>query len=432
VGGVSDVVLEDFLTKSIKDDVTRNSIIMVGAGVISAIFNYLYQVSLGWLLSPEDYGTVVSLLSVLVIISVFASTIDTTVTSFVSRETSSNRNGSIQYLWKYFLKRTLLIGLGVFILVGLLSPVISKFLNISSNWYCIILFSSVVFAFAFCVNTGTLRGLQRFVPLGISSALWTTFKFILGFSLVYAGFKVSGALFAIVLAYAAVFLVSLFFLRDLFRTPGRKAVVKGVQSYALFSLFSFLAFALITSMDVILAKHYLSPSDAGSYSAVSILGKLAIYLPAGVATAMFPQIAQLSEAKLTYGKVLIKALGLTVLIAGGIVIFYWVFPGFVTNVLFRGNYPSIGPFLVRYGLAMAFFAIANLLTSYLLSVKQTGVAYPLAATVVVQITLIVLFHSDISQIINMLVISGAASLIFLTIYFVFLRRRNALSNFARV
>jgi len=366
-----------------------------------------------------------------VIVSVFSSTIDTTVTSFVSRETSS-RTGGIAYLWKYFLKRTLLIGLGVFILVSLLSPVISKFMNISNDWYSIILFSSIVFTFALSVNSGTLRGLQRFVPLGVSSTLWTFLKFSLGVGLVYAGFRVSGALFSFVLAYVVVFFVSLFFIRDLFRTPGQRVAVSGVQSYALFSLFSFLAFALFTNMDIILAKHFLSPSDAGNYSAVSILGKLALYLPAGVALAMFPQISQLSEAKLAYGPVLSKALALTVLIAGAIVIFYWLFPGFVTNVLFRGNYPTIGPFLVRYGLSMAFFAIANLLTSYSLSLKQTGVAYPLAATVIVQVSLIVLFHSDINQIVNMLVVSGAASLTFLSIFFVFLRRRNALSYFARV
>jgi len=53
----------------LKDSMTRDGLIMVVFGVLAGLFNYLYQLSMGVMLTPAEYGTLLSLASLFMIIS---------------------------------------------------------------------------------------------------------------------------------------------------------------------------------------------------------------------------------------------------------------------------------------------------------------------------------------------------------------------------
>ena len=412
------------------DAMTKHSIMMLAFSLLGILLNYIYQLAIGWLLTPEDYGIVISLLSLLVIFSVFSITIDTTITKFVSKESARNKLEKVHYLWRFALKRTFLLGLAIFIVLALLTPVISRFLNSGNNWYPIILFFSLVLTFALQANFGTLRGLQRFWELGISGSLLVFLKLIIATVLIYMGFRVSGALLALTLSCVIVFFLSTYFLRDLFTAGSEKVKVSGVRSYTGFTFLVLLAFTMLTNVDVILAKHYLSAVDAGNYSAISVMGKVPFFVPGAIAIVMFPKTSQLFEMGGAHSSVLRKAMLLTSLLAGGVVIIYGVFPQFIINVLFLGKYSTTSPYLFRYGLAMAFFAVSNLLIFYFLSLNRTMVAYPLLGAMLVQVILIVLFHNNIDQIVSIMLLSSVICLMLML--FFYLRMRNDISHNARI
>lgn len=47
--------------RAIKDrEFVRDSVIMLVASLLAGFFNYLYQLSMGRLLPPEDYGVLIS------------------------------------------------------------------------------------------------------------------------------------------------------------------------------------------------------------------------------------------------------------------------------------------------------------------------------------------------------------------------------------
>lgn len=396
------------------DDMTRHGAVMVAFGLGAAFFNYLYQLSMGWLLTPEDYGVVISLMSLLIICSVFSRTVDTTVTRFVSREGGGLVR--VGFLWHYFLRRTLLIGLATFICLAALTPVLVSFLHLDSAWYPIILFSSLVLTFAVYTNLATLRGLQRFVPLGIGSTLWAFLRVAIAVGLVYAGFKASGALVSFLLAYAVVFFVTRYFLKDVSRAGGEEVEVAGLRSYTALSFVALFAFTVLVNADVVLARHFLSAAEAGTYSAISVMGKLVYFVPGGIAIAMFPKTASLTEGGGAHRAVLHRAMALTVLLSGAMVVAFWLFPDLVVGVLFMGKYPLAVPHLFRYGLAMALFAIASLLMFYLLSVNRTRVAYPLAGAMAIQVVLMALFHSSIEQVVDVVLISAALALVMVGLF----------------
>jgi O-antigen/teichoic acid export membrane protein len=391
------------------DSMTSQGLMMAAFSLLGGGFSYLYQLSMGILLTPAQYGILFSLTSLFVLFMTAYRTIQVSIAKFTSSLKLVNKWGRINYLWTLSLKQAFVIGLVTFAFLALLTPVLSGFFNIDNHLLTIVLFSSSIFTFAIPVNRGILQGLQRFLPLGLSTALLQFLRFATAITLVYLGSGIYGGLLAFPVAYTITFFVTLFFLRDLRGFSAEKFKVSGLPSYASLALLSFFAFAVLTNADVLLAKHYLSPEEAGNYSAISVLGRIALYAPMGVTVVMFPKTSELSELGITSRPILTKAMLLTLLLGGGVLIVYLLSPQFITNFLFGNKYPLSAPYLFEYGLAMLLFSICFLMVNLFLSLNRTNVAYFLLGAALVQILLIRFFHADISQIVNAVLISSALS-----------------------
>ncbi len=413
-------------TNAFSDDMTRHGIIMVVFSLIAAFVNYLFQVSMGIMLTPVQYGTFSSLLSMLVILSVFSQTVHTFITKFTSVFQAQGKLSKVNYLWQTYLKRTFLIGAMGYIVLFLLTPLIAEFLNIENLWYPRILFPSFILALILPVNYGILRGLQRFVSLGTSNVLMAILKLAIGVLAVSLGFGLFGALLTPLLGMIVVFAVTTFFLKDIAILKKEKAELEGLHSYAGLTLLVVVAFTILTNIDIVMAKHYLSPDTAGAYSALSTLGKIALIAPAGIAIAMFPKTSTLHETGSDHYPVLLKALLLTLLLGGSVVAVYWLFPEFIFDFIFSGKYSVAVDYLFDYGFAMLLFAVAFLLMNYCLSLNQTKVAYSFLMAMLLQVVLIALFHSDIGQIVNVMIISGTLAIVLMLPFF--FRDRGAIQD----
>ena len=388
------------------DDMTRHGAIMVTFGLLAGFINYLYQLVMGIMLTPTQYGTLYSLLSLLVILSIVSSAIHTSVTKFASKFKAQGNLGGVNYLWRFSLKQTFIIGLASFLVLSLLSPLLASFLNITNIWYLIILSVTLILVFVLPVNYGILRGLQRFVPLGTSNTFIAILKLATGALLVYLGLGVYGGLLAFIIAQLFVFIFTLYFLRDLTSAGTKKLDTGGLRAYVGPALLAIAAFTVLTNVDVLLVKHCLSPETTGSYSAIAVLGKIAFIVPGGIVVAMFPKTSELYETNTTHHRVL-----LTLLLAGGVVIIYWLFPDFIVTFLFKDKYAQVAPHLLPYSVAHLLFAFSFLLMNYFLSLNQTRVAFSLVAAMLLQLTLIILFHTSITQIVTIMVISSALSVL---------------------
>ena len=395
---------------------------MVTFGILGGFSNYLYQLSMGILLSPEQYGILFSLTSLLVIMLVFSQTITIAIAKFTSKLKAEGRLGGINYLWHLSLKRILLIGIAAFALLVALSPLISQFLNINNLLYPFILFSAMLVVLVLSVNWGAMQGLQRFLPLGSSQALASFLKVVLGALLVYLGLGIYGGLAAIPISFAVVLPLTFFLLRNLSRSGNERVPVIGLHSYAGLALIAIFSITMLTNVDVILARHYLSATDAGNYSAISVLGRIAFYAPIGVAAAMFPKTSALFESGGDYRGLFLEAMLLTVFIAGSVVLVYGLFPQPVTQFLFGGKYPLVAPDLFTYGLAMALFALSFVFMNYFLSLNQTKVAYSLLGVMLLQLILIALFHSSIVQLVNIMLICSILSIVSLLPFYLKVKR----------
>ena len=406
-------VLENILTSLKKDELLRHSLYTIGFLLLGALFSFLYDFSMSALLTPAQFGILFSLVSLHTMILVFSDAILLTVARFTARLVAEAKTERIYHLWQSVLKRTLIISLAAFLLLAASSLPIARFLHLDTAAYPIILFSFTVFVFGLAVNRGVLQGLQRFIPFGGALALGHLLKFGLGAGLVFLGMEIYGGIAAIPAAFAIAFLVSFIFLRRLPRNQDREASFAGFGSFAGLALLAVLAITTLTNIDVVLTRHYLDETTAGNYATLSLLGRVIFYAPMGIGLALFPKTAQLSENAGEHRRLFRKSLLLTLITAAAGLAVYWLFPEPILELLFGGKYSTIAPYMLRYGAAMALFAVAYLMMSYFLSLNRTGISFLLLGTAAVQIALICCWHGGIDQLVNAMLISGGLSVILL-------------------
>jgi len=405
------------------DNMTRHGLTMVAFGALGGLFNYLYQLVMGMLLPAQEYGVLFSLTSLVVILLVFSQAITLAVAKITSKLKVEGRVGGINYLWHFFLKRTLLVSIVAFVVLAAFSPLISGFLNLNNLLYPVIVFSTMLVVLALSVSLGVMQGLQRFFSLGFSQTLVGLLRLGFGVLLVYLGLGIYGGLASIPISFALVLLVAFPLLRNLSHAGNERVAVTGLRSYVGLTLVAIFFFSVLTNVDTILARHYLNATDAGNYSAISVLGRIAFYAPAGVAAAMFPKTSAFFESGGDHRGLFLKAMVLVMLIASSVVLVYGLFPQMVIQFLFAGKYPLIAPYLFAYGLAMALFAFSFLLLNYFLSLNQTKVAYSLLGVTILQLILIAIFHSTIDQLVDIMLICGILSIVAMLPFYLRQRRK---------
>ena len=252
----------------------KHSLIMIFFTLLAGFFKYLYQLFMGRLLTPEDYGVLFSLISISYIIGVISASVQTTMTKYTSQLKAKNEFSKLSYFWKYSLKKSFIFGITTTVLFFMITPFLSNYLHLSSQVPALILFLSILFAYALPTNQGILRGLQKFIPFGITQTLWAFLNFTLGIAFVYLGFSVSGALAPFLIANIIVFIISFYFLKDLIKIKPEPFKIPNLYKYSTLTLLALLTYTASYSIDTILAKHYLTDFLAGIYSSVSVLGKI--------------------------------------------------------------------------------------------------------------------------------------------------------------
>ncbi len=394
---------------------------MVGASLATGLLLYLYQLSMGIMLPPAEYGVLASLTSILAVFLIFLQAITLAVARFTAAFTTGKGLAVANFVWHISLNRMLLVGVLAFGLFAAITPLLADFLKINSYQYCLIMFCSLIFAFPISANLGVMQGLQRFVHLGLSRFLIGLFRLVLGVALVYAGFGLEGGLVALPISFVLGLVITGYLLRDLKRFGSQQVSTTGFNSYIGFAMIGMLAIAGLTNLDVVLAKHYLSSDDAGVYSAVSVLGRIAFYAPAGVAVAMFPKVAKLHESGGNHRRLFWGAAGLTVAMVGSVCMIYGLFSHPITSLLFADEYASVADNLFLYSLGMSALSLANLAMTYFLALGKTRVIYPVLGALFVQIGLMTQFHANIFQIVHVMIICNVLALVLVGVFWLWTR-----------
>lgn len=403
---------------SVDDKLIRHGSLMFFAATLGSVFNMLYQLYMVRNLSTVDYGILNSLLSLLLIVSVPAGTIQTVITKFSSGFHGRGQWRKIRDFLAGSVNKIFILGLALFLIIILTSKYISSFFQIPTTAPVIIVGLLMLVSFITPITLGGLQGLQMFGWLGVNGIISAGVKLVLGIVLISFGYRVLGALGAFFIANLIAFILSFLPLRyyiskeietDSFSNSvdlQNKINFSEIYRYFIPVTMAGLCFMILINADIILVKHFFPPLEAGYYSVAQMVGKIIIFLPMSIITVMFPKVSNLHAQGKNTLPLLGKSLSIVGLICAGGALVCMIFPSLIIRILSGKEYIECISLARLFAVAMSFFALVYTLLFYQLSINCSNFIYPLIFFTILQNVLIVLFHKSLSQILYILCLNS--------------------------
>lgn len=398
--------------------------IFFATGLVNA-GNYLYHLLMGRMLGPESYGILYSTIAVLYDISIISIPFTFVVVKFVSSYKGQGDKKSIYALYYYLRDKFFIYGLAITVILLLLSPLIVSFLRLPDIFFPILIALSFFINLFLVLAKSTLQGLFRFFAFFLISATEILSKLVIAVLLVYLGFKALGAFLAIVFSALIGLLIALYFVRkEKFIKIKGFADGRKVFKYSVPVFLTTLGLTSLFTTDAILVRNLFSGIDSGYYAALSVLGKIIFFATFPVTMVLFPLVSERHAAGREYKNILIIGLLFTFAIAASVVFIYYFFPKLMVGFLFGQSYLNIVPLLWIFGVFIAIYSLCALLANFYLSIHKTIVSIFVVLASILQVVLILFFHSSLLQVINMSIISAIFLLVSLIVYYPFAMRRQ--------
>ena len=390
--------------------------LLLGAMMLANFLNFLFNAFLGRAISFEDFGLLTLINTFWAILNVFTSSLNATVNHKVAYLSAKGGDKASTSFLLYISKKLATILSAVAIIWIVLSPFLANFFQLP-DMVPIILFTPVIFlAFFSSLGNGYLLGNFQFLLVGIIIILTALAKFLSATVFVKLGFD-SLTYLAIPISIATYFIsVGLFVGLKVKSVKGAKAKNYGFpKRFFAASIVSGLSISAFLTMDVILAKHFLSPKLAGEYAFLSLVGKMIFYFGSLLNIFMNSFISRDMGANRDPNKSFYRILAGTVGLTAIMYFCIGIFGSILVPILFGAKAYPILPYLSQYALAISLYVISNCIISYHLVRHH----YSFSVTALLLSTImsmgIVLFHNTIASMTRVILMSSILSLFVLSL-----------------
>lgn len=409
------------LQKLRRDDFLSGTAFLFAGSMLANVFAFLFNLFLARKLTTIDYGIYASLISFFSIAILLPQSFLLTIVQFATKYFSENHKEQAKKLYQDTTRILMSCSVILFIVLLAFSPFIQRYLHIENIWLIISVGLLIGISFLYSFNMSYLQSLLLFGYMSFLQALGAFAKLLSGIVFVFMGFGVLGAMGGVALSLFIPLIFSIFRLRFLL-TPIQKKVtinVKEIYQYAFPTMLCAISLASFIASDVILAKHYLTPTQAGLYAGLSLIAKAIFYFTGIIPTVMFPvlvnKFAKGTGIQTTFYSSLILVGVPSLLIS----LVYFIFPKFIIFLFLGGRAYTAGATVLGFmALFISFYSIVSILVNFFLSVKQTAIAFPVVTAAVLQILFISFFHESLSQIIFVsLVVMLSLTIVLLAYYF---------------
>jgi O-antigen/teichoic acid export membrane protein len=397
--------LSFILTKiNIKNSLLKSSIIVLIASTLTNFLSYIFQLISGRYFSLEDYANLVTLFSLISILSpVLLSPIVSGVPKLVAEIKDEDYPNKISILFFSVLRLTLTISFLLTVIFIIILPFLSDYLNINNKP---LLYSFLIFMFfslAFGYLHPFLQGLLRFKAYSFISIIQSVLKLSVIVIVILLNLSLRDTFVGLSLSVIVGIIVTFFVLKKNIRFNKAKMFnSKDIRTLILYSTggsLGFLGMHLLMNIDVLLVKHFFSAQEAGIYSSVAIMGRIAYYSSFPVIIVMVPMIAERFKKGLNYNRIFMYSMISAISITAIITIIFSFFPSFIVKVLFGIENTEISDLLSIFGIFMILYTILSVIVSFLISISRFKLAAVSIASATLQFTLINLFHSNLKSVI---------------------------------
>lgn len=312
-----------------------NSAIAIAGTLASALASVAY-VSLGarWL-GPVEYGSVGATISLANVLFLALSPLETGIALRVATLAGGASSGQVRGFGVQTLRGIALVAAALACVWMASSPIAAQLTGRGTpaalQWLGLFFCASL----AACVPRGFLRGREMFGSLSANLIVESVLRLIIGLSLIAA---VGGAA-AMVAGYALAMMMALAhgsmrMFSGLPTDPSKRAfdwtdALQPLRAVSLPLLGINLYTALMLNADVIAAKHFLDPAQAGLYAGSASVSRLVLMGASPVLSVLFSRIAVLS----TRGQDTTLLVGRTTALVLGVLVLSMIVPGLKGGLL---------------------------------------------------------------------------------------------------
>lgn len=376
---------------------------------------------------PADYGSVFAVITLITFIGLPAGAF----TLLMARE-ASRAHASGQYALSSSLlrngNRAIVLGGVVFAcFVALASPALGRYLAVPAE----LLLAGAIglpFGLALPLLLGEIQGEQRFVALSLLVTGQAGVKLVAAIALGLV-FGPLGVIVGISLASLAVYLVALRVLRRRLAIGSQVSWWRPSVRYLAVVLPSSLSLAVLLSADILIVKHVFPTRAAGEYAAVAALGHAIFWGASGVAAVLFPKVV----FRATHGASGSHLVGASLILvaAGGLAAFGLLSIGsrLLLTAFAGGAYVVAAGYLPWYAIGMTLLGGVAVLTATHQTHGRPGFLVVLVPLTLLEPTLIIWFHQDLLQVVQVLDLAMASILVGLGILYLLGERGRRVNAF---
>ncbi len=373
--------------------------------VATFAFHFAYSRALG----VQGYGALYSIINVASFATVIAGILAFVVTKLVADAIAADR--SVGRVSRDAIVVSCLFGLAVTLATSALAVPIAHFLHVSG--LAVIMLS--VFAgsqMSLAAARGVAQGTQMFGALAISLTTEALVRTGLAIGFIHAVAPVDLA----VGAYSVGSLISLAYTLG---AIGARFGFSGVRrAYDLKQLLgigggiaaSSIAIAILSTVDVVLVRHYFTNEQSGLYGAVALVGKTLFFAVSFLPMVLLPK-ASAAAARGTSKQLLVAAGAVVLSVSGGALVIFYIAPVGMLNLVAGHGYASAAVYLFPYGVGMAALGAANGFAAYRMGLNDFSYVRYAVTLCLLECVAIVAIHQYLGQVIAIVVIASLALLI---------------------
>ncbi|MBL7060697.1 MAG: oligosaccharide flippase family protein [Actinobacteria bacterium] len=404
---ISKPKIRNYISKNLNLTAKNIGIMFIATSVVNLI-NFLYNIVMGRMLGPSEYGVLVSITSLLYISGTIGATVQTTLAKNSSSYLANDDLNKVRILFYLITKRLFIITVIIFIIILIFINQITAFLKLNSIYPLIFLGIMIVVSSLVAIGGGVLQGIQNFKSLGIISILVVLLKLGLGVILVYVGFKSGGAIFGLMLATLFSYFFILIPLRKILWKKDNKAIDDKINLKKFYKnisliLISTILISILAYMDIVLVKHFFTSYETGQYSAAAQIGRIILFFPGAISIVIFPRLSEKFTKKESVRNTVIKSLAIILAVSVVFLIFYYFFPKLVIGIIYGKQYLLASTLVFKYGIFMTLISMINLQIFYFIAIDKFWYLISLLIIVILQISLIWIYHMNLDIVIWILV-----------------------------
>lgn len=352
------------------------------AFVLANALSYALLLAAAHLLSTARYGQLSSLLGLLLIATI----------PMLALQTVAARRCATESRPAGLVRGTAMVGAAATLVLAALSPALAAFLHFHGVGGTLLVAASIPASAVLGTAMGVAQGRRQFGRLAALMLAATGGRSVTGLVglVVWRAPEATVAGVTIGLTTAAIAVAATGRNVRIRRPSLRDGTRTGVLAETLHAAHAHGTFLLLTSLDVLLARHVLSSSDAGVYAAGAVVTRAAVWLPQSVIALMFASLAESTRHHHTAR----RASGV-VLALGAVLVLGTAAAGpLVVSVFGRGKYHALDGTIWLFAAYGALLAVLQLSMLAGLAQRTARRAALLWATAVAEVAVVLTASGD--------------------------------------